>query len=68
MISSCGPNVLVPCNSDISVSDLYKPLAPLSLPLCALCLGLPDGSDDKEFAYSARDPGSIPGLEGSPEG
>ena len=27
---------------------------------------LPDGSDDKEFACSSGDPGSIPGLERSP--
>ena len=30
-------------------------------------LNLPGGSDSKETAYNAGDPGSIPGLGGSPK-
>ena len=33
---------------------------------CTLLVGLPGGSD-KESAYNAEDPGSIPGSERSPE-
>ena len=29
-------------------------------------MGFPDGTVDKESAYNAGDPGSIPGSEGSP--
>ena len=31
------------------------------------CLGFPGGSDDKESACNAGDPGSIPGSRRSPE-
>ena len=31
-------------------------------------MGFPDGSDGKEFACNARDPGSIPGFGRSPDG
>ena len=35
-------------------------------PLISACLGLPGGSDGKDFACNAGDPGSIPGLGRSP--
>ena len=35
-------------------------------PLISVCLGLPDGSDGKDFACNAGDPGSIPGSGRSP--
>ena len=38
----------------------------LSLPQCIKYLGFPGGSDGKESACNAGDPGSIPGLGGSP--
>ena len=34
--------------------------------LCVLFWGFPDGSDSKESAFSAGDPGSVPDLERFP--
>ena len=50
----------------LNISTLLVIQIPLYLALLTMIGGLPRGSDAKESACNAEDPGLIPGLGGSP--
>ena len=59
--SPCRVHTLTSRTSEGSRARVWGQLSSITL-----VMGIPGGSDSKESAYNAGDPGSIPGLERSP--